>query len=141
MNNERLLYLRESKDLTQDELGKIIDASKQSISKWENGKETIPLYKLNAYSNYFNVNLDYIIGLSNDKNKTKNIELNKNVIGNNIKILRENYNLTQRDLAKFLNTTHSAICAYENGKTLIQTSFAYQLCMKYNISLDWLCGK
>lgn len=141
MNTERLLYLRENEDLTQDELGKIILSSKQSISKWENGKETIPLYKLNAYSNYFNVNMDYIVGLSNEKIKTKNIELNKNVIGNNIKVLRAKNNLTQRDLAKILNTTHSAICSYENGKTLILTSFAYQLCIKYNLSLDWLCGK
>ena len=33
------------------------------------------------------------------------------------------------------------ISDYENGVTLILTSFAIQICNKYNISLDWLCGR
>lgn len=40
-----------------------------------------------------------------------------------------------------LNTSHSTISAYENGKILILTSFAYSIAIKYNVSLDWLCGK
>ena len=68
-------------------------------------------------------------------------ELNKNEIGSRIKKIREDNNLTLRDLAKELNTTSSTISAYETGKTLILTAFAYQICIKYNVSLDWLCGK
>ena len=30
---------------------------------------------------------------------------------------------------------------YENGKNLIIISFAIELSKKYNISLDWLCGR
>ena len=55
--------------------------------------------------------------------------------------LREEYDLTQRELAAILNTTHSVIWSYETGKRLILTAFAFQLCKKYNLSLDWLCGK
>jgi DNA-binding XRE family transcriptional regulator len=53
---------------------------------------------------------------------------------------RKKNNLTQKELAIFLNTTPSTICAYEKGKTLILTSFAYQICKKYNISMDYICG-
>ena len=86
--------------------------------------------------------MDYILKLSNDKNKnTSKNELDKSIIGKNIKIIREKHNLSQRNLAKALNTTQSTIWAYEIGKTLILTAFAYQICLKYNISMDWLCGK
>lgn len=33
---------------------------------------------------------------------------------------------------------HSTISAYEFEKTLILTIFAYQSCLKYHISLEWL---
>lgn len=143
MNMERLFFLREEKDLTQEQMGNIIGTKKYSISNWERGKEIIPLSNLNKYSNYFNVSMDYILKLSNSKNETttNNIELDKKTIGKNIKIIRKENNLSQRDLAKILNTTHSTIWAYESGKTMILTAFAYQLCIAFNISMDWLCGK
>ena len=46
-----------------------------------------------------------------------------------------------RELAKELGTTQSVIYGYENGKFLILTAFAYQICIKYNVSMDWLCGR
>lgn len=45
------------------------------------------------------------------------------------------------ELAKLLNTTHSTISAYESGKTTILTVFAYEICKKYNISMDYLIGR
>ena len=142
MNLERLYFLREEHDLTQEEMGKIVGTKKYSIYNWESGREIIPLSKLNTYSNYFKVSMDYILKLNNKKNSNFNIlELDKKVIGKNIKYIREQHNLTQRDLAKVLNTTQSVIWAYETGKTLILTAFAYELCKKYNLSLDYLCGK
>lgn len=87
--------------------------------------------------------MDYILKIDNRKymKESCNIILDKKVIGNNIKLVRENNNLTQRQLAKILNTTHSVIWAYESGKTMILTAFAYQLCKKFNLSMDWLCGR
>ena len=56
VNFERLFFLREEKDLTQEDMGKILNVSRVAISQWKTGKEVIPLEKLNIYSNYFNVN-------------------------------------------------------------------------------------
>ena len=33
------------------------------------------------------------------------------------------------------------ISAYESGKTTILTAFAYEICKRYNISMDYLCGR
>lgn len=142
MNFERLFFLREEKDLYQTDMANILNVKQVNISNWENGKEIIPLTKLNMYANYFNVSLDYIMKLSDKKIPSINRNaLDKILIGKNIKIIRMQNNLSQQDLANVLNTTKSTIWAYETGKTLILTAFAYQICAKYNVSMDWLCGR
>lgn len=141
MNFERLFLLREGSGLTQVEMGKILNTGRVAVSQWENTKEIIPLDKLNIYANYFNISLDYLTKISDAKTKTKNIKLDKITIGNNLKTFRKENNLTQKELANLLNTTHSTISAYESGKTMLLTAFALQICKEYNISLDWLCGK
>ncbi len=144
MNEKRLFDLREYKDLSQIKLADYLGITQQTYSLWEKGTKIIPLKHLNSLSNFYEISMDYIVGLTDEKNNSgiiKLTELNKNEIGSRIKKIREDNNLTLRDLAKELNTTSSTISAYETGKTLILTAFAYQICIKYNVSLDWLCGK
>lgn len=144
MNEKRLFDLREYKDLSQIKLADYLGITQQTYSLWEKGTKIIPLKHLNNLSNFYEISMDYIVGLTDEKNNSgiiKLTELNKNEIGSRIKKIREDNNLTLRDLAKELNTTSSTISTYETGKTLILTAFAYQICIKYNVSLDWLCGK
>ena len=68
MNLERLYFLREENELTQQDMAIILGVSRVAVSQWETTKEIIPLDKLNIYANYFQVSMDYIIGLSNVKN-------------------------------------------------------------------------
>ena len=63
------------------------------------------------------------------------------IILNNIKKLRIKRNITQVDLAKAINVKQETISAYESGKTTILTAFAYEICKRYNISMDYLCGR
>lgn len=144
MNEKRLFDLREYKDLSQIKLADYLGITQQTYSLWEKGTKIIPLKHLNSLSNFYEISMDYIVGITDEKNNSgiiKLTELNKNEIGSRIKKIREDNNLTLRDLAKELNTTSSTISAYETGKTLILTAFAYQICSEYNVSLDWLCGK
>ena len=141
---KRLKDLREDRDLYQREFKIILGITQSNYSKWEVGTRIIPLKYLNKLCNYYNVSMDYLLELTSNKS-TKNIikinNLDKIEIGRRINKIRNDNNLTYRDLAKKLNTTPSTIYAYEKGKTLILTSFAYELCKKYKISLDWLCGR
>ncbi len=141
MDFGRLQDLREDNDLTQKELGNILGCSNHAISVWETEKEIIPLRKLNMYANYFHVSLDYLVKLSNDKTTNNILELDKVLIGHRIETLRKQHKITQRELARILNTTNSTIWAYEKGKTLILTAFAYQICKYFNVSMDYLCGR
>lgn len=139
---ERLFLFREENDLTQEKMGAIVNTKKWSTTKWENGKEIILLSKLNIYANYFNTSMDYILKLTNKKGSTISCTtLDPKIVGQNIKKVRKDNNISQRELAKKLGTTQSVIYGYENGKFLILTAFAYQICVKYNVSMDWLCGR
>ena len=140
-NNERLIEIREDNNLSQRDLASILNVSKSTYARWETQEQIIPLNRLVDFCNYFKVSMDYALNLSNENKYKKTISsLDRKLIGNNIKLIRKKFSLTQQNLADLLNTSHSTISAYEAGKTLILTIFAYQICLKYNISLDWLCG-
>ncbi len=141
MLNERLIDIRIDADLNQEEMAEILKTTQSNYSRWENGTELIPLRKLTLLCNYFNVSMDYAIGKTREENGNGKHEINLKVIGSRLQTIRKKFNLTQTDLAEMLNTSQSTISAYENGKTIILTAFALEIVEKYNISLDWLCGR
>ena len=141
MITERLRDIREEKDLRQINVARILNVSQANYSRWENGTELIPLKKLTIFCNYFNVSMDYVIGITRNNTSTGIHELNSKTVGNNLKKFRKEHSITQVELANFLNTTHSTISTYESNETTLLTAFAIQIVKKYHISLDWLCGR
>lgn len=139
----RLYDLREERDLTQEKVAKLLKISRQNYSFWETNNKFIPLKHLNNYCNTFNVSMDYVFKLDNHRGSCFNNPsvLNKKEIGKNLNQLLKEKNITQQELAEFLNTTQSTISAYINGKTLILTAFLYQIAKKYNVSMDYICGR
>lgn len=142
MYSTNILRIREDNDLSQRQLGEIINVNRVSISYWETGKQIPSIYKAMAIYEHFNVSLDYIYNLSNVKkyNNVVRKDLDLNVIAKRIRKVRDDNNLTLRDLAKELNTSSSTISAYETAKHLILSLFALQICKRYNVSTDWLYG-
>ncbi len=69
MTVKRLKDLREDKDLTQDEVAKIIKTTQQQYSKYELGIRLIPIDKLCILADYYDTSLDYILGRTNIKQK------------------------------------------------------------------------
>ena len=138
---ERLKDIRIENDLTQTQMAKILNTTQTSYNRWENNVELISLKKLTKVCNYFNTSMDYLVGITRNNIGNGKHDLDYKVVGNNIKIFRKEKNLSQKDLAILLNTSQSTISAYEAGKTIILTAFALEIVKKYNISLDWLCGR
>ena len=136
-----LKQLREEKNLSQKDIAYILGISRGLYSQYEIADKIIPLNHLEKLSNYFNLPINYLLGLDNDKQKQNLKEINNNLFSIRLKEFRKENKLTQEKLAKELNTSHSVISAYEKNKTLILTSFLYTICKKYNISADYLLGK
>ena len=68
---ERLRNIREDNDLTQSEMGKIINKSQQGYSHIEAGRAELKIDDLITLCKYFNLSADYVIGLTNEKRKLK----------------------------------------------------------------------
>ncbi len=142
MDYNRMKDIRENFDKTQNEMAQILGVSRSTYAGWENGIDTIPLLKLNDFVNYFNISIDYICGLSNNKNiEIINQELNINIIANNLKNIRKKHNDTQEKIAKIIQTDQSNYSKYELGKTLILTSLLVDFAKYYKISIDDILGK
>ncbi|MDE6667690.1 MAG: helix-turn-helix domain-containing protein [Clostridia bacterium] len=60
---ERLKELRQEKKLGQIELAKRLDVSKGIISLWENGLREPSMSSLILLSKFFDVTIDYLVGL------------------------------------------------------------------------------
>lgn len=59
--------LRKSRHLTQVELGKIIGITQQNYSRYEKDITLMPIDILIKISNYYNVTIDYLVGISERK--------------------------------------------------------------------------
>lgn len=84
--NEIIRGLREDKDLTQSELGKIFNVNQITISQYERGTRALSIEMLVLYAKFFNVSADYIIGLTNDPKPPKAIKNQVNINGGKNKI-------------------------------------------------------
>lgn len=61
----RLRNIREDRDLTQAELGKVLNKSQQGYNHIEAGRAELKIDDLIKLCQYYSLSADYIIGLSN----------------------------------------------------------------------------
>lgn len=61
----RLKELRKEKGLTQIELANIVNVSKITVLRWENGERQIKQDKAEILANFFGVQVPYLLGYSN----------------------------------------------------------------------------
>ncbi len=142
INNTRLEELREENDLKQIELAHIFKIAKSTYSEWEHNKIPIPTKRVIQIANYYKINIDYILDISNIKITINNItSINLNIIGNNIKCIRNNLKLSQHQLADMLNIDQTTLSKYELGKSLIQIDTLIGLSKLSNISIDYIIGR
>lgn len=67
---ERMKDLREDRDLLQKDLAKELElTNQQAYQRYEAGKVLMPLPLLIKVAKFYDVSLDYLAGLTNDKRK------------------------------------------------------------------------
>lgn len=69
MYYKRLRDLREDHDLTQKQIAEILQTTQQVYSEYEKGIREIPLRRIIILAKFYNVSIDYIVGLSDNPNK------------------------------------------------------------------------
>lgn len=62
MKYVRIRNLREDRDLTQAYMGKLLNVTQKTYSRYENGDRAIPIEILSKLADYYNTSVDYLIG-------------------------------------------------------------------------------
>lgn len=140
--NNRFEELRELNDLTKKDLANILNVSNSVYTRWENKKDFIPTRRLYQIANYYKVNIDYLLGLTDSKLTIKSSDkINLDIVSKRVREIREDFNETLRQFADRLNTSSSTWSAYETGRVLILGAFLIEICKTKNYSIDWVLGR
>lgn len=67
----RLRGVREDRDLTQAEVGKILNKSQQGYNHIEAGRAELKIDDLVKLCQFYNLTVDYLVGLSDQPQKIK----------------------------------------------------------------------
>ena len=132
----RLKDLRENKFWNQQTISSLLNINRRTYAEYELQNNMLPIKYLPKISNIYNVSIDYICGITNKPNPSIVSKFNNNKILSNLKLLREENNLTQKALALSLSYSQNTISEYENGKRTIPLDYLIKSALFYHISLD-----
>ena len=68
---ERLKSVREDHDLTQNDIASLLKTTRQQVSKWETGIQMMGVDKYITLAQYYNLSVDYLLGLIDTPRKLK----------------------------------------------------------------------
>lgn len=60
---KRLTKLREDKGLSLEDVAKDLNLDKTTLKMWENNKKVLTISSIIKIAKYFNVSVDYLLGL------------------------------------------------------------------------------
>lgn len=63
----RIRDLREDNDMSQAEMARLLKCSQQTYSRYESHTTEIPLESLIFLAEYYNTSVDYLLGITNQK--------------------------------------------------------------------------
>ncbi|MDK0626420.1 helix-turn-helix domain-containing protein [Clostridium perfringens] len=107
--SKRLKQLRNEKGLTLDELKDALGTTKATLSRYENGLREPKIDFANKAANYFNVSLDYILGVS-DVREINELSTNESLAQKLLAELEENnIEFTQEDIPDLIKAVKIAL--------------------------------
>ncbi len=139
----RIKFLRDLKGLTQKDIAKELNVTQALVNSWENGYNNIAIKQLVKLSYFYQVPVDYILGLTTHFNKEdyhfiKDLDLK--YLGKKIRIIRKINNLTQDEFANKIKTKRSNISYYEIGRNSMSSADLKDICDTFGFSADWCLG-
>ena len=142
MNENRLDVLKDERDLKSRDVAKYLNVNESTYSEWEHNKIPIPTRRIVELADFYNVNIDYMLKLTDNrkviKGKTK---LDLELIGNRLKEIRQELDLSLRGLGDKLNCSFSSLGSYERGENLINCEILMSLSKFSNYSIDYILGR
>lgn len=127
-------------DLKSKDIAKILNVAESTYSEWEHNKIPIPTRRIIELADFYKINIDYMLKLTNIKiNEPTIINLEK--IGQKLLIIRKELDYSLRELGNVLSCSFSALANYERGENLIISETLISLSNISNHSIDWILGR
>lgn len=138
---DRIKEIRKDKDITQEHIANYLNIKSKTYSKYETNVNIPSLEVIYNISKLFELNIDYVVGLTDKRIKTNYNDYDKKLIANNLRALRDSKKLSRQQLAIKLGITQSCIHRYENALSNPSLPIAYKYTKIFNISFYDLCTK
>ena len=126
-----LKELRKLKNITQQELASMLGVTQATLSGWETEKYEIDNSSLLKCANIFDVSVDYLLGVENNK------ILNKRIA----ELLEENYKYDYTPFAESLNTDIVTILSWVKGASTSCYDKISEIADFFDVSIHYLLGK
>lgn len=123
----RIKELRESRNVSQEELATVLDTTQQSISLYESGKREPKLEAWQQLADYFGVSVPYLQGFEIQ-------------VPNRLKELRIKRKLTLDDIETKTGIKRGTYSNYENGNTEPKLEMWQELAHFFNVSVPYIQG-
>lgn len=142
MIGKRINELRKSSGMTQEELGKKLGVIKQTVSSWENDSSEPNHAATIALAKLFGVTTDYLLGAEGDAMGTEE-KINEIAqrVGRNIRSIREQAGLSQKDFAEGFGVSAGAVGMWETGRREPDINMLIQIAHFGGTNLDDLVMK
>ncbi|KUO75138.1 MAG: transcriptional regulator [Desulfosporosinus sp. BRH_c37] len=135
MLGKRLLYLRNLRKLTQEELAKIFCMSRSTYAQYEVDRRKPDYDTLHRIADYFNVSTDFLLG------RTEDPVIEEFNFPNRLKMIRELNGISLEQLAENLNVFPTDVAQFETGGKYPDPSALKILADSLNCSVDYLLGR
>lgn len=138
MKPRRFAEYREEAGLTQGQLADMLGMSVRAIAAWESGERKPPLDKLEWLADYYCISIDSILGRPEHSAIAPSAEVKKL---ENLKKLRKQQKLRQKDMADFLGVERTTYVKYESGQSEPPLRILCKLADHFQVSVDYLIDR
>lgn len=135
-----MAMLRHNNNLKQKDIAKILNVKENTYSKWEKCSNDIPLEKVNILANYYDVNLDYLLGISNKIEHSEKLKIDYKKICERLLELRKEKHLTQAKLSDKIDFFQTTYSSFKTGVRRPTTHKLLYIVNFYNASMDYVVG-
>ncbi len=152
--SDRIKELRLSADMTQEEFGKKFGIVKSTVSLYESGKSTPNDELKKQICDYFNISVDYLLGVSDDKHRNSPSDDRgfffffffddkdlQEVFVSALKTALETQNMTVSELCEKTEIDVDTCNQYLTGEHAPTLEHLVELSKALDVSIDYLLGQ
>ena len=140
----RIKQLREEHNMTQQELSVILNVQGAAISKYENGKIPLTIDTIEKLSTYFNVSTDYLLGRTDQRFPSEDLEWRyphvENRLGSILKKYQYQNQVSEDDFAKKLEIKKDLLIEIELGIYTPSLNLLQKISLITGYDIDFLTG-